>query len=118
MRRILSGTIKRLGYEDVVEAAGGREALEHLAQANVDLIVTDWIMPEMSGLDFVRAVRALESTRDVPILMVTANATRDHIIAALRAGVNGYIVKPFTADTLREKLEALLPREPAATPSA
>jgi two-component system chemotaxis response regulator CheY len=109
MRRILTTTLKRQGYEDVVEAGNGVEALECLSTCPVDAIITDWIMPEMDGIEFVRAVRAREDgQQQVPLLMMTTHATREHIIEAMNAGVTGYILKPFTPDTLQEKIDALV----------
>ena len=108
MRRILSATLKRQGYEDVVEASNGREALGCLESGPFDAIITDWIMPEMDGIDLVRAVRAREDGQQVPMLMITTHATREHIIEAMNAGVTGYILKPFTPDTLQEKIDALV----------
>ena len=108
MRRILTTTLKRQGYEDVVEAANGLEALDCLTASPFDAIITDWIMPEMDGIEFVRAVRAREDGQQVPLLMMTTHATREHIIEAMNAGVTGYILKPFTPDTLQEKIDALV----------
>lgn len=108
MRRILTTTLKRQGYEDVVEAANGLEALDCLTASPVDAIITDWIMPEMDGIEFVRAVRAREDGQQVPLLMMTTHATREHIIEAMNAGVTGYILKPFSPDTLQEKIDALI----------
>ncbi|HEY7790180.1 MAG TPA: response regulator [Vicinamibacterales bacterium] len=112
MRRIITNSLNRLGHEDVLEAANGREGIERLTDAAgaVDLIITDWNMPEMSGIDFVRTVRALEKLRDLPVLMVTTNAGKDDIMQAMQAGVSHYIVKPFTPDTFKEKVEAALAR--------
>ena len=73
------------------------------------MIITDWNMPEMSGIDFIRAVRAMPSIKHTPMLMVTTNAAKDDIVEALKVGVNGYVVKPFTPDTMKEKIEAVLP---------
>jgi two-component system, chemotaxis family, chemotaxis protein CheY len=110
MRRIIMNTLAKLGYTDVVEAGNGLEAVEKLRADTVDLIVTDWNMPEMSGIDFVRHVRATPATKDTPVLMVTTNAARDDIVEALKVGVNGYVVKPFTPDTMKEKIEAVMGR--------
>jgi len=110
MRRIIVNTLGRLGYSQVVEAANGREGLERLAATDVDVIITDWNMPEMNGIEFIRQVRATEKTRETPILMVTTNAAKADIVEALRAGVNSYIVKPFTPDTFREKIQAVTSR--------
>jgi two-component system chemotaxis response regulator CheY len=105
MRRIIINTLTKLGYKEFHEAGNGREGLEKLAAAPVDMIITDWNMPEMSGIDFIRAVRANSATKLLPVLMVTTNAAEDDIVAALKAGVNNYVVKPFTPDTIREKIQ-------------
>jgi two-component system chemotaxis response regulator CheY len=110
MRRIIINTLNKLGYQDVVEAGNGREGIEKLGMGPVDVILTDWNMPEMSGLDFVRSLRSLPSTKDTPVLMITTNAAKDDIIEALKVGVTSYVVKPFTPDTMKEKIEAVLPR--------
>lgn len=104
MRRIIKNSLKRIGFEDIIEAENGRDALEKLA--DVDIILTDWNMPEMDGLEFVKRVRA--SDTKIPILMVTTNAAKDDIVEALKNGVNNYIVKPFTPETLKEKVETVL----------
>ena len=106
MRRIIINTLTKLGYKEFQEAANGREGLEKLASSPVDMIITDWNMPEMSGIDFIRAVRANSATKLLPVLMVTTNAAEDDIVAALKAGVNNYVVKPFTPDTIREKIQS------------
>ena len=106
MRRIIINTLSRIGYSDVVEAEHGKTGLEKLGQGRVEMIITDWNMPEMDGLEFVTTVRA--SNPSIPILMVTTNAAKEDIVAALQAGVNNYVVKPFTPDTLKEKIESLL----------
>jgi two-component system chemotaxis response regulator CheY len=108
MRRIIVNTLNKLGYQEVVEAGNGREGFDRAAGGEIDLVITDWNMPEMNGIDFIRALRSSEKTKDKPILMVTTNAAKDDIVEALRAGVNNYIVKPFTPDTFREKIEAVL----------
>ena len=105
MRRIIINTLTKLGYKEFHEAGNGREGLEKLASTPVDMIITDWNMPEMSGIDFIRAVRANSATKLLPVLMVTTNAAEDDIVAALKAGVNNYVVKPFTPDTIREKIQ-------------
>jgi len=108
MRRILVNTLTRLGYPDVIEAADGREALQRLAEQTVDVIITDWQMGNMNGLEFVRSIRSAPATSHIPVVMVTANAGRDDIVQALNAGVNSYIVKPFTPETIRAKIERLV----------
>ena len=110
MRRIIINTLNKLGYQEVLEAANGREGIERLTTSEIDLVITDWNMPEMNGIDFIRALRAIDTSKDMPILMVTTNAAKDDIVEALRAGVNSYIIKPFTTDTFKEKIEAVIPR--------
>ncbi|MCE1229527.1 MAG: response regulator [Firmicutes bacterium] len=106
MRRIIINTLSRIGYSDVVEADNGKVGLDKLAQGGVEMIITDWNMPEMDGLEFVSVVRGNDGS--IPILMVTTNAAKEDIVAALQAGVNNYVVKPFTPDTLKEKIESML----------
>ena len=108
MRRIIINTLNKLGHKECHEASNGREGVERLATTQVDMIITDWNMPEMSGVDFIRAVRANQATSRLPVLMVTTNAAEDDIVEALKAGANNYVVKPFTSDTIREKIEAAL----------
>ena len=110
MRRIIINTLQKLGYQDITEAANGREGLERLSSGPVDMIITDWNMPEMTGIDFIRAVRTNAQHAALPVLMVTTNAAKDDIVEALRAGVSNYVVKPFTPDTIKEKIEAVLSR--------
>src|SRR6188508_2046729 len=112
MRRIIINTLHRLGHPDCLEAGNGREGLDKLRAGGVDVVITDWNMPEMSGLDFVRAIRADPSTRSVPVLMVTTNAAQDAIVEALKAGVSNYVVKPFTPAIINERIQAVL-RQPA-----
>ncbi len=114
MRRILTAALARIGHTDVVEACDGREALDRLREGPVDLIVTDWIMPEMDGIQFVRALRGATEMRALPVLMVTTHATRDHIVEAMSAGVNSYIVKPFALETLQQKIDSILIQQPTA----
>jgi two-component system chemotaxis response regulator CheY len=108
MRRIIINTLTKLGYKEFHEAGNGREGMDKLASTPVDMIITDWNMPEMSGIDFIRAVRANNATKLLPVLMVTTNAAEDDIVAALKAGVNNYVVKPFTPDTIREKIQSAM----------
>lgn len=110
MRRIIINTLNKLGHQDFVEASNGREGIDRLGASHgaIDMIITDWNMPEMNGIDFIKAVRAQSASKDVPVLMVTTNAAKDDIVEALRAGVNNYVVKPFTADTIKEKIDAVL----------
>ena len=96
MRRIIANILVRLGYPDVLHASNGREALDRLAAETVDVVITDWYMPEMNGLDFVKTLRNSPATSHIPIVIVTANAASDDIQNALELGVSSYILKPFT----------------------
>jgi len=108
MRRIIKNTLTKLGFTNVLEAANGVEGLDVLAKNEVDMIITDWNMPEMDGLTFVKTLRSKDEYKDTPILMVTTEAAKEDILTALRSGVNNYVVKPFTPDTLQEKVNKLL----------
>ncbi|MCD8553912.1 MULTISPECIES: response regulator [Seleniivibrio] len=108
MRRIIKNTLTKLGFTNVLEAGNGVEGLDVLAKNEVDLIITDWNMPEMDGLTFVKTLRAKDEYKETPILMVTTEAAKEDILTALRSGVNNYVVKPFTPDTLQEKVNKLL----------
>ena len=108
MRRIVKNFLNDLGYNDVTEADDGNTALPILKQGNIDFLVTDWNMPGMPGLDLLKAVRADPQLAKLPVLLVTAEAKREQIVEAAQAGVNGYVVKPFTAQTLKEKIEKIL----------
>ncbi len=108
MRRIIINTLKRAGYNEVVEATDGKDALAKLKVEEVNLVITDWNMPEMDGLTFVTMLRSMEEYKSIPILMVTTRSVKDDIVNALKAGVNNYIVKPFTPDTLKQKIEQVL----------
>ena len=110
MRRSMIGTLKKIGYDDCVEASNGREGLERLAATPADMVLTDWNMPEMNGLDLVRAIRADPATRTLPILMVTTNALPSDVDDAVWAGADDYVVKPFTTQTIKEKIEEILAR--------
>ena len=107
MRRILVNSLQRIGFAECVEAEDGRQALEKF-DASIGFVVTDWNMPNMSGLDFARALRATPDGKTVPILMVTTRSVREDIVAAVEAGVNSYIVKPFTPQVLKEKIDQIL----------
>ncbi len=109
MRRIIINVLNRIGYKDVVEAENGLDALSKLkANPDIGLILTDWNMPEMDGLTFVETVRSSPEFKSIPIIMVTTIGAKEEIIKALKAGVNNYIVKPFTPDILKEKIEKTL----------
>jgi two-component system chemotaxis response regulator CheY len=110
MRRIIKNLLKDLGFTNVQEADDGSTALPMLQQSDFDFVVTDWNMPGMQGIDLLRAIRADDNLKHTPVLMVTAEAKKEQIVAAARAGVNGYVVKPFTAATLKEKLDKIFER--------
>jgi two-component system chemotaxis response regulator CheY len=108
MRRIIINTLKRAGFSDVVEATDGKDALAKMKVEDINFIITDWNMPEMDGLSFVTNLRSNNEYSKMPILMVTTRSVKDDIIEAMKAGVNSYIVKPFTPDTLKEKILQIL----------
>ena len=107
MRSIIKNLLRELGFNNTAEADDGKTALPMLKSGRFDFLVTDWDMPGMDGLTLLRTVRADEALEDMPVLMVTAEAKREQIIDAAEAGVSGYIVKPFTAATLKEKIEKI-----------
>ena len=108
MRRIIKNLLNDLGYANVTEADDGATALPMLQAGNFDFLVTDWNMPGMPGLELLKAVRADARLAKMPVLMLTAEAKREQIIEAAQAGVNGYVIKPFTAVTLKEKIDKIL----------
>lgn len=110
MRRIIKNLLRDLGFSNTSEADDGQTALPMLQNGNFDFLVTDWNMPGMTGIELLKAVRADARLKDMPILMVTAEAKRDQIVEAAQAGVNGYVVKPFTAAVLKEKIEKIFER--------
>ncbi len=110
MRRIIKNLLRDLGFSNTHEADDGVTALPMLKSGDFQFLVTDWNMPGMTGIDLLKAVRADEKLRTLPVLMVTAEAKRDQIIEAAQAGVNGYVVKPFTAQALKEKIEKIFDR--------
>ncbi len=110
MRRIIKNLLRDLGFTNTSEADDGITALPMLQSGNFELLITDWNMPGMQGIDLLRAVRADAKLATLPVLMVTAEQKKEQIIEAAKAGVNGYIVKPFTAATLKEKLEKIFER--------
>ncbi len=110
MRRIIKNLLRDLGFTNTEEADDGTTALPMLENGQYDFLVTDWNMPGMSGIDLLRKVRAHDRLKTMPVLMVTAEAKRDQIIEAAQAGVNGYVVKPFTAQVLKEKIEKIFER--------
>lgn len=105
MRKIIKNVLKQISIENVVEAENGKHALAVLQNDPVDLIISDWIMPEMTGIEFLKACKADENIKKIPFIMVTAEAQKDNIMEAIKSGVDNYIVKPFTPDKLREAID-------------
>ncbi len=114
MRRIVKGLLNELGYNDITEADDGNTALPLLRDGSFDFLITDWNMPGMAGLDLLKAVRGDPKLAKLPVLMLTAEAKREQIIEAAQAGVSGYVIKPFTAVTLKEKIDKILASKAAA----
>lgn len=114
MRRIVKNLLRDLGFTNTSEADDGLTALPMLQTGKYDFLVTDWNMPGMQGIDLLKAVRADANLASLPVLMVTAESKKDQIVEAAQAGVNGYVVKPFTAATLKEKIDKIFERIEAA----
>jgi two-component system chemotaxis response regulator CheY len=114
MRKLLKGLLQELGYRDITEADDGTTAMPLLRNGAFDFLITDWNMPGMPGLELLKTVRADPKLAKLPVLMLTAEAKREQIIEAAQAGVSGYIIKPFTAETLREKIDKILASKAAA----
>ena len=114
MRRIVKNCLQEIGYTDITEADDGNTALPMLQGGSFDFLITDWNMPGMPGLDLLKAVRADAKLAKMPVLMLTAEAKREQIIEAAQAGVSGYVIKPFTAATLKEKIDKILATKAAA----
>jgi two-component system chemotaxis response regulator CheY len=108
MRRIIINTLKRAGFNDIAEATDGKDALAKMQVEDFNFIITDWNMPEMDGLTFVTNLRSNKEYESLPVLMVTTRSVKDDIVEAMKAGVNSYIVKPFTPETLKEKIMQVL----------
>lgn len=108
MRRIVLNALRTFGHEDAVEAEDGQDGLAKLQSEEVDFVITDWNMPNMTGLELTKAIRSNDSMKHLPILMVTTRGLKADIIEALKAKVNNYVVKPFTPQVLKEKIEAVL----------
>ena len=107
MRRIVRNILKQLGFTNIVEADDGATALEIMKSDKIDLVLCDWNMPKVSGLDLLKQMKADNDLKNIPFLMITAEAQRQNIIEAVKTGVSNYIVKPFTADTIAEKLKKI-----------
>ncbi len=108
MRRIVNNALKALGHEDIIEAEDGKDAIAKLYVDKIDFIITDWNMPNMSGLEFTKAVRSDDQFASLPILMVTTRGMKEDVMEALNAKVNNYIIKPFTPQVLKEKIDLIL----------
>lgn len=108
MRKVVRNLLKQVGYENIIEAEDGVMALKALKSQKIDFVISDWNMPNMTGLELLKAVRADEDLKKTPFLMVTAEALQDNVITAVKAGVSNYIVKPFTAEVLNEKIKKIL----------
>lgn len=107
MRRIVKNILKQLGFSQMEEAENGQEALQKLRADTYGFVVSDWNMPVMPGIEMLRAIRADEKLKHIPVLMVTAEAQKENLIEAIQAGVNNYVVKPFTAETMQEKINKI-----------
>ncbi len=107
MRRILKNILKQLGFTNITEADDGTTALEELEKIKFDMIISDWNMPKMTGLDFLKTVRSKDEFKHIPFLMVTAEAQKQNVIEAVKAGVSNYVVKPFTAEQISDKLNKI-----------
>ena len=114
MRKIVRNILKQIGFEDITEAEDGNSALQVLKNETVGLVVTDWNMPNMTGLDLLRQIRSNPKTAQLPVLMVTAEGLKENVLEAVKAGVNNYVVKPFTAEVLQEKIEAIFKKQSCA----
>ena len=112
MRQIIKNNLKQLGFEqsNVVDAEDGEQALKKINEDTIDLVISDWNMPRMTGIDFLKAIRADGAMKELPFLMVTSEADKEKIIEAVQAGVNQYIVKPFNTTQLEEKIKEIFPR--------
>jgi len=108
MRRIVKNTLKGLGYDEVVEAEDGKDALTKLYAEPVDFIITDWNMPNMNGLEFVKSVKEDDSLANLPILMITTRGNKADILEAMQAKVSSYVIKPFTPPVIKEKIDSIL----------
>jgi two-component system chemotaxis response regulator CheY len=107
MRRIVKNILRQLGFENIIEADDGESAVRKLESERIDFVISDWNMPKMSGLELLKWVRSHDEFKDLPFLMVTAEAQKENVLEAVKAKVSNYIVKPFTAETLSEKIEKI-----------
>lgn len=109
MRRIVRNILRQLGFNNIVEADDGTTAMAKLNSEKIDFVITDWNMPKMTGMELLKEIRANDKLKSIPVLMVTAEALQENIIAAVKAGVSNYIVKPFDAKTLSDKINKIFP---------
>lgn len=107
MRKIVRNILKQIGFNNIVEADDGANAMQVIKNENIDFVVTDWNMPNMSGLDLLKSIRGDEKSKNIPVLMVTAEGLAENVVDAVKAGVDNYIVKPFTAETVQAKIEQI-----------
>jgi two-component system chemotaxis response regulator CheY len=108
MRRIVKNILRQIGFTNIAEADHGKAALNEIKGGGVDLVLCDWNMPEMSGIELLTTMKSDDELKDIPFVMITAEATKESILEAVNAGVDSYIIKPFTAETIGEKLKKLL----------
>jgi two-component system chemotaxis response regulator CheY len=109
MRRIIRNYLRQLGFNNVEEAEDGDVALEKLNEGQFDFVITDWNMPKMTGIDLLKKIRAENNFKNIPVLIITAEAEKENVVQAAQAGVNDYIVKPFTPEVLQAKIEKIFP---------
>ena len=109
MRRIIKNYLRQLGFNNVEEAEDGDVALEKLKESEFDFVITDWNMPKMTGIDLLKKIRAASNFKNIPVLIITAEAEKENVVQAAQAGVNDYIVKPFTPEVLQTKIEKIFP---------
>ena len=107
MRRIVANSLKKIGFSEIIEAEDGVDALEKIDGRLVDLVVTDWNMPEMNGAELVEELRGRPEFDDIPIVMITTRGMKDDVMTAMKLGVNAYVIKPFTPEILQQKLDAV-----------
>jgi len=105
MRRVIKGVLRQIGFKNIIEADDGSMALQELRKEKAGLIVSDWNMPKMNGLELLKAVRSDEDLKDIPFIMITAEVEKDNVLEAIKAGVSGYITKPFTLETVSKKVK-------------
>ena len=105
MRRVIKGVLRQIGFKNIFEADDGSMALQELRKEKAGLIVSDWNMPKMNGLELLKAVRSDEDLKDIPFIMITAEVEKDNVLEAIKAGVSGYITKPFTLETVSKKVK-------------